>query len=163
MSDDLMKKLDAAWSKIEESTKGYKDSSFKPMTPRGDTPEKVTSGAVEQKRGMGAQPGAKEVKPAEEYGKKGAVDGSIVKPVSREEGVEAGNKEVGEEHGTKAATEGAKPVAREEGSAAGAKEVSKKYEDFRARIRTKLGLSLDDKMNKGYGENGEVPAGKSNR
>ncbi len=95
-----------------------------------------------------------------------------VKPVAREIGAAAGAKEVGDEHGSKAAVTDASPVKRGEGAAAGLKEVGdahgskagvgkdesvprkegaqasvQKYADFRAKIKSVLGLSLTDPLN----------------
>ena len=79
---------------------------------------------------------------------------STVKPVSREQGVAAGVKEVGKggaKEGKKGEVEKAHKVDREEGAGAGAKEVGEygNMSAFRAKVRGAFGLSLDDKLNKG--------------
>jgi len=77
-----------------------------------------------------------------------------VKPVSREQGVAAGVKEVGKgdkKIGSKEAAGTDNKVPREEGAGAGAKEVGEygNMSAFRAKVRGAFGLSLDDKLNKG--------------
>lgn len=66
-----------------------------------------------------------------------------VKPTATEMGSVAGRKEVGDDHGTKKAVEGANPVNRKEGSG----DAIKQYSDFRAKIKSVLGLSLTDPLN----------------
>lgn len=167
MSDARLKKLQEAWKemeKIEEGTVGYgasdKSGGIKPVKGYGN---KEVQGV---QREEGAKDGLKKAAAGgDAEGKKGAVEGSPVKPVAREEGAAAGEKEVGHDHGEKKAVEGANPVGREEGAAAGKSEVGEygDHESFRQRVRSALGLDLNDNLNKGYDKDGKVPADKSSK
>jgi hypothetical protein len=128
-------------------------------------------------------------------GKKFKVDGVETKPakepkeVNREEGVKAGVKEVGEDHGKGGEPEGNKvtPVKRPEGVKGGAKEFKAeqpaqgadvkpvtrdegvgaapkewiKPSEFREKLRSQLGLPLNSPLNKGNDGLNKSPKGGS--
>lgn len=153
MSDNL-KKLQEAYSKMEEGSsytgptanKVYGKGGIAPVKGYGDKPVKP----VDRKDGA---TGAKEQAKAE-HGEKAAVDNAVVKPVAREAGATGAKEQAKNEHGTDKKPEGSnvEPVAREAGSAGAPKEYN---QDFRKRIKSALGLPLDDKLNqpgKGIGK-----------
>jgi hypothetical protein len=144
--DNKLADLQSAWKKMEESEKAT--STKTTLVESADT-------AVSKKFGV-ADNNSKPVKPVAremgaQDGKKEVGDehgtkaaaGTGTKPVGRDQGSVAGNKEVGEEHGSKKAVEGANPVPRKEGSGAAVQ----KYGEFRAKIKAVLGLSLTDPLN----------------
>lgn len=152
--DQTFKRLQEAYSKIEESSTYGHDGKggIEPIVP--DSKE---GKHVEDLRGQGAQATDAEQKSGFE-GNKGAIEGSNVTGVARESGAAAGHKEVGDEHGTGGAPEGSdvksvtQETGRDEGSADGPKDYN---QDFRQRIKTALGLPLNDKLNqtgKGLGK-----------
>ena len=162
MSDARLKKLQAAWAEMErmDESATYKGSAKGGITPKQDTNSKPVAGVSREE---GAKDGLKKaVDGGDKHGNAGSVNDKV-KPVDREEGVKAGAKEVGKEHGDKKAVDGANPVAREEGAASGKSEVGEygDHESFRKRIKAALGLDLNDKLNQGYGKDRGVPAGKS--
>lgn len=154
MSDSTLKKLQDAYQKLEEgdsytgpsANKVYGKGGIEPVKGYGDKAVKPVD------RKDGAQ-GAKEQGKAD-HGSKEAVENSVVKPVSREPGASGAKEAAKNEHGTDKAVEGTnvKPVDREPGSAGAPKEYN---QDFRARVKSALGLPLDDKLNqtgKGLGK-----------
>jgi len=154
MSNNNLKKLQEAYSKMEEdasytgpkANKVYGKGGIEPVKGYGDKPVKPVA------RADGAT-GAKE-QAKTEHGEKAAVDNAVVKPVAREAGATGAKEQAKNEHGTDKAVEGTnvKPVDREPGSAGAPKEYN---QDFRKRIKSALGLSLDDKLNqtgKGIGK-----------
>ena len=131
-----------------EAAKGFK--SGKPVGFQSVDKHSKPVKAVPRAEGV-KDSGIKEYKP-EGAEMKGAKE--TVKPVSREQGVAAGVKEVGKgdkKIGSKEAAGTDNKVPREEGAGAGAKEVGEygNMSAFRAKVRGAFGLSLDDKLNKG--------------
>jgi hypothetical protein len=148
--DSKIEDLKSAWKKIEEGEKA------------------ASTSKVALKESNEATPTSKKFGVADNNSKP-------VKPVAREMGAVAGEKEVGtDDHGTKAAAgSGTSPVKRGEGAVAGHKEVGddhgskkavegaspvprkegsgaavQKYSEFRSKIKAVLGLSLDNPLNK---------------
>lgn len=143
MSEITLKKLQNAWKKLDEEA-SYKDvGGIKPVPGYGDKEVKAVTDLP------GRDEGAKGTDKEQKSGFTGndkAVEGSNVKPVTRGEGAKEGAKEVGDEHGTDKKPEGStvKPVDRSEGSVGAPKEYN---QDFRNRIKSALGLPLNDKLN----------------
>ena len=157
MSDLTLKKLQEAWEKLDEDAsyknvdgikpvKGYGDKDVKTVYDLKDREEGAQGTDAEQKSGFD--------------GSDKPVEGSNVTPVKREEGSDAGAKEVGDEHGTEKEVEGSevKSVTQETGRDEGSADAPKDYnQDFRKRIKSALGLPLDDKLNQtGKGLNKDV-------
>lgn len=139
MSDLTLKKLQKAWKQLDEDASYSDVGGIKPVKGYGDKEVKTVP----------REDGAKGTDAEQKGGFNGnakAVEGSNVKPNARAEGAPAGAKEVGDEHGTKNAIQGSsvKPVPRNEGSADAPKEYN---QDFRNRIKSALGLPLNDKLN----------------
>ena len=158
MSDLDLKKLQEAWKKLDEAESSYKDvDGIKPVKGYGDKDVKAVTDLP--KRDEGAQGTDDEQKSGFE-GNEAAVEGSNIAPVVRGEGSQEGAKEVGEEHGTEKEIQGSdvKSVTQETGRAEGSADAPKKYnQDFRNRIKSALGLPLNDKLNQtGKGLNKDV-------
>lgn len=148
MSDITLKKLQNAWAKLDESS-SYGDNKTIDASKSPDYGKEVK--AVDQlpKREEGAQGTDEEQKSGFEGNDK-AVEGSNVTPVSRGEGAKDGAKEVGEDHGSDKAIPDTtvKSVTQETGRDEGAADAPKEFnQDFRNRIKSALGLPLNDKLN----------------
>lgn len=152
--DQTLKKLVKAYKTLEEAASYGHDGKggISPIVPTGGEGKHV-----EDLRGQGATSTDAEQKSGFE-GNDGSVEGSNVTGVARESGAAAGAKEVGDDHGTAGAPEGSdvKSVTQETGRDEGSADAPKDFnQDFRQRIRTSLGLPLNDKLNqtgKGLGK-----------
>lgn len=145
--DSKITDLQNAWKKIEESEKA---ASVK---------------ALKEGAGSDSTPTSKKFSVADTHSKPATT-------VKRDMGSVDGHKEVGDDHGSKAAAGDANPVKRAQGSVAGHKEVGddhgtnkvvgpdnsvprkqgsgsavQKYSEFRNKIKSVLGLSLTDPLN----------------
>lgn len=143
MSVPTLKDLKALRAKLQESKASYKGAK---LTPQGgkDFSEPKAKEPKEVKRDEGAKAGAKEV--GEQHGKGGEPEGNTVKPVKREEGAKGGVKEFKAEQPAQGAD--SKANDRQEGVGAADHEWIKPSQ-FREKLRSQLGLPLDDKLNKG--------------
>ena len=112
--DTKIADLQNAWKKIEESEKAAANKTLK-------------EGA-----GSESTPTSKKFSVADTHSKPAT-------PVKREMGAKDGEKEVGDEHGSKAAVGDANPVKRGEGAAAGHKEVGDNHV-------TKKGVGTDNSV-----------------
>lgn len=145
MAVPTLKELKALKQKIVESKASYKGARF---TPEGGKDfSRTKTGKVEpteNKRDEGAKAGAAEV--GETHGKGGEPEGNKVKPVKAPEGAKGGAKEFKAEQPAQGAD--VKANDRAEGAGAADKEWIKPSE-FRSKLRSQLGLPLNDKLNKG--------------
>jgi hypothetical protein len=145
--DTKIADLQNAWKKIEESEKAASAKTLKegagsestPTSKKFSVADTHSKPATPVKRDMGAQDGKKEV--GDDHGSKAAVGDA--NPVKRDQGSVAGNKEVGDAHGTKKGVGSDNSVPRKEGSGNSVH----KYSEFRAKIKSVLGLSLTDPLN----------------
>jgi hypothetical protein len=167
--DTTLNDLRKSFKQMTEGTKGYpsENKGVKPIPGYGDDQPTEVDRSVGSKGGSEAAgtSGVKgkdgETKDIGPGTKKAAGDGT--KPVARGEGAVAGNKEVGDEHGSKKSAGEDGGVKRGEGvseaSKGGAasgtkvatgetKEGPEPYHDFRKKIRSTLGLGkIDQKLN----------------
>ena len=151
MTDLTLKKLSEAYKKLEEGESYSDKKGIKPIPGYGDKEVKAVTDLPGRDEGA---KGTDAVQKGDDHGTKKGIEGSNVTPVSRGEGASAAATEVGDEHGTKKAVEGSTvtPNPAGEGSANAPKEYN---QDFRNRIKSALGLPLNDKLNqtgKGLGK-----------
>lgn len=152
--DQTLKKLVKAYKTLEEANSYGHDGKggISPIVPT-----KGEGKHVEDLRGQGARSTDAEQKSGFE-GNPTNPEGTNVTAVARESGASAGAKEVGDSHGKGGAPEGSdvKSVTQETGRDEGSSTAPKDYnQDFRQRIKTALGLPLNDKLNqtgKGLGK-----------
>lgn len=142
MAVPTLKELQALKKKLEEQ-KSYNGAKLVPQggkdfsAPKAKAPKPVT-------REEGVDAAVKEGQV--EHGKAGEPEGNGVKPVKRAEGVKDAVKEYKAENTAQGAD--VKATDRAEGVGAAPKEWLKPSE-FRNNLRSKFGLPLNDKLNKG--------------